>query len=325
MTQAPDISIVIPVYNGLPHLRTCLDSLQAQTHTNFEVLIRDDGSRDGSTELIARYSADPRIRVLPGGHNLGLFPNTNTLIREIRAPLVRVLCQDDMLEPACLATEVAFFAQHPEIGMAYGKVLSIDATGKPLGYWPVEGHPAVMPPAMSMQLFYYYGCIVGNLSNACMRRTVIDELGLFDENYPVAGDYEMWVRICMRYPLGVIHEPILRVRSHIGQLSRTVVSSVAAIRETRQIRDIILPTLPTLIQSYARQYSRMRHGVLDMHYAFRRLLVGDMRTFMAILHCLGLSDTVSGSFFWLVTVDNHLFSPKPRFVHVPSESDDVAY
>jgi glycosyltransferase involved in cell wall biosynthesis len=317
---APPIAVVVPVYNGAAYLQLCLESLRDQTLTNFEVYVRDDGSRDGSPAIIDRFAADPRFHVLPSTGNLGLFPNVNRLIRASQAPLLRVLCQDDLLEPHCLEEEVAFFAQHPEVGMAYGKVRPIDADGQIIGDWPVEDQPEVMPPWMSMQLFFYHGCIVGNLSNACVRRAVLERLGPFDEGFPIAGDYELWVRICRRYPCGIVRRPILRVRSHKGQLSRSLSAGLASIAESRRVRATILPALPPAMRGYARRYEHLRHDVLDVHFGLRRLAAGDLRTALALARTLGPRHTLLGALCWLLTLDNRLFRPQPRF-HPPVEDE----
>ena len=323
LTSPPLVAIVVPVYNGAAYLGACLESLRGQTLGSFEVYIRDDGSRDGSPAIIAQFASDPRFRVLTSEGNLGLFANVNRLIRASSAPLVRVLCQDDLLEPHCLEEEVAFFVRHPEVGMAYGKVRPINAQGQIIGEWPVESQPESMPPWMSMQLFFYHGCIVGSLSNACMRRSVLDQFGLFDESFPIAGDYELWVRICRVYACGIVRRPILRVRSHRGQLSRSLSAGLASIIESRRVRATILPELPPALHAYARCYEYMRHDVLDVHYALRRLAAGDPRTFLALARALGLRHMLLGALCWLLSVDNRLFRPTPRFLPPAGERAEV--
>lgn len=310
--MTPAIAVLVPVYNGARYLRACLDSLLAQSRPDFELIVRDDGSTDGSAAILAEYR-DPRLRLLPGGPNRGLFGNLNAMLPAVRAPLVRVLCQDDALAPGCLEAEVAFFARHPEVGMAYCGVEAVDAAGRSLGAWPIADMPEVVPVALSMQLFFYHGCIVGNLSNGCVRREVLGALGPFDERYPVAGDYELWVRICRAYPLGVIRAPLVRVRRHAGQLSLARESGITVIGEARRVRAAILPLLPAPIRGYARLYEQARHNVLGAHHALRRLAAGDLAAAARVAREMGPANFAGGALLWLATGANRLIRPAPRF------------
>lgn len=230
----PDISILLPVYNGERYLAACIESVLNQTNADFELLIGDDCSTDTSRELIERFD-DPRVRYFRNATNLGLFENLNSLLDEVRAPIVRFLGQDDMLEPHCLAEEIAFFEAHPEIGMSFCKAILIDEHGRETGRGELHDMPDIVQPTVALQLYYYYGCIPGNISTVCARKSIFERFGYFNALLGAPADYDMWVRICETMPLGVLHQWLIRLRVHADQLSRTSTSGMENVRANIQL------------------------------------------------------------------------------------------
>lgn len=312
-SSRPAISVLVPVYNGAAYLETCIRSVLTQSCGDFELLIRDDGSSDESPSIIASF-ADPRIRLVPSTGRGGLFNNVNALLREARGDLIRVVCQDDELEPQCLEVETAFLAQNPGAGLCFSKAAFTDDDGVVVERAALNDCPAVMEPALSMQLFYYFGCLPGNLSTVCFRRESIERFGPFDTSFGVAADYEMWVRICRTQDLGVIHEHLVRVRRHEKQLSRANKSLLECMVQNRRIRDSIFDRLPITTRSRAVRYTRLRHDVLDVHHAIRRGIAGSYGDFRRVLEILGGPRFALGAMLWLVTVDNRIWRPKAPIV-----------
>src|SRR5580700_3470617 len=104
----PLVSVLIPVYNGEPFLAECLDSVLAQDFGDFEVLIGDDCSKDGSAAVIQRYAGhDGRIRWWKNQKNLGIGGNWNACLREARADLIKFVLQDDKLLDASALRRLA--------------------------------------------------------------------------------------------------------------------------------------------------------------------------------------------------------------------------
>ncbi|MBD2431629.1 glycosyltransferase [Fischerella sp. FACHB-380] len=309
----PKISILLPVFNGQRYIRECINSILNQSFTNFELLISNDCSTDDSHNIIQEFS-DPRITYLSNQKNQGLFKNLNLILKLANAPIIRFICQDDILFSDCLENEILFFENHPEIDISFCKSHIIDRNGMTLSQGALKDLPDVIDSHLSMQLFYYYGCIPGNLSTVCIRRKCIDEVGLFNESLYVSGDYEMWVRICQTKKLGVIHKHLLKVRSHNKQLSRTSESGVRVISENREIRSKILTILPKNVHFQAKFYCQMRQNVLDVHHSIYCLRYKKLNNFLRILQIMGLGDFSFGLFFWLITLNNHLYKPQPKFI-----------
>jgi len=311
--ELPTISVLLPVYNGEEYLSSCITSVVEQEGVNFELLIADDCSVDHSLEIVRGFG-DSRIRCWSNQTNLGLFYNLNQLLVKARAPIVRFLGQDDVLMPGALKQEFDFFADHPEIGMSFCKAILIDEQGHETGRGELYDMPDIVQPVVALQLFYYYGCIPGNISTVCARKSVFERFGHFNAALGAPADYDMWVRICETMPLGVLHQWLIQLRVHADQLSRTTASGMENLRANTQLRKRLQPLLPAEVQMAARRYRYSRHNVLAIHYAVRRLLTGSINDFIAIVSILGLRNTLAGMLFWLVTANNRLYRPRAKIV-----------
>jgi GT2 family glycosyltransferase len=310
----PAMAVVLPVFNGHRFLNRAICSVLEQRLSDFELLIGDDASTDACLEVIRRFK-DKRIRCFERPSNLGLFPNLNQLLAAVRAPLVRFLCQDDCLMPDCLECEVRFFARHPEVGMSFCKATIVDENDQMVSQWALGDIPEKLSSLLSTQFLYFYGCIPGNLSTVSARRSCFQEAGGFDESFRVAGDYEMWTRLCRRGAMGVIHQRLIRMRSHGAQLSRARESEVRRIREVRRIQSALAPRLPRSVRRAAALHHFLRLNVLDAQHFLRclsRLQFGDS---VRVAHAMGLRDLLAGILCWLLTGRNRWYRPVPRFVY----------
>jgi len=118
------VSVVIPNWNGAPHLPTCLDSLRRQTHPRVEVIVADNGSTDESLTLLARDYAE--VQVLALGENQGFAGACNAGMRVAQGEFVALLNNDTEADPRWLEEIVAAFARHPEAGIVASKMLLFD-------------------------------------------------------------------------------------------------------------------------------------------------------------------------------------------------------
>ena len=106
----------MPVYNGLPYLREAIESVLCQTFTDFEFLIVDDASTDGSTDLIKSYG-DSRIRLIRNEHNLGTSGSMNRGIELARSEYIARIDQDDVCLPERLREQLAFIESRPDLAI----------------------------------------------------------------------------------------------------------------------------------------------------------------------------------------------------------------
>src|SRR2546421_3927927 len=126
----PSVSVLMPVYNGEKYLAAAVESILAQAYRDFEFVILNDGSTDGSMRILERFQRrDPRIRVL-SRENRGLVQTVNELIGFARGEWVALMAQDDISLPERLALQSDFLRRHPEVLCVGGCFEVIDAQGR---------------------------------------------------------------------------------------------------------------------------------------------------------------------------------------------------
>ena len=180
------VSVVIPNWNGLIHLPACLDSLRAQTWPLVEVIVADNGSTDGSLELLAREYPD--VKVLPLGENKGFTGGCNAGIREARGPYIVLFNNDAEADPRWLEEIVAAFDRHSDAGIVASKMLLFDRrdTFHTAGdFYRVDGIPGnrgvwERDEGQYNREEYVFSACGGS---AAYRRAMLDETGLLDEDF----------------------------------------------------------------------------------------------------------------------------------------------
>jgi hypothetical protein len=203
----PSISVVMAVYNGERWLAETLASLSGQTFGNFEVVIIDDGSTDGSAAILAAAAArDDRYRVITQA-NRGLVSALNRGLAEARAPLIARLDADDVAEPERFARQVAYLRAHPEVAVVGSAIRIIDEDG---AFRRLQPYPC---GAASVAAALLHGCALAHPA-VMMRRAAVLAVGGYREAFRHAEDYDLWLRLSETHALDNLPEPLLRYRQH---------------------------------------------------------------------------------------------------------------
>lgn len=200
----PRVTVLMPVYNGERYLREAMDSILAQTFTDFEFLIIDDGSADRSVEIIRSYD-DPRIRLVHNEKNLKLIAALNRGFDLARGEFLARMDCDDISLPTRLARQVEFMAAHPEVGVCGTWARKIDDQGR------ITGH--LKPPAGRKFEKLIWRPSPINHPTAFIRNTVYMNFR-YDYNYADAEDYELWLRVSGAAGLDNLDEFLLLYRIH---------------------------------------------------------------------------------------------------------------
>lgn len=127
--DTPTVSVVIPAHNGGDWIREAVDSVLANTFTDFELVIRDDGSTDGTRDYLSSLT-DPRVRVVLAATNKGAWENWTEVSALARGTFTKVLCQDDVIFPECLDRQVAVLQSDADITMVASRHKVIDSHGE---------------------------------------------------------------------------------------------------------------------------------------------------------------------------------------------------
>lgn len=208
-SDAPTVSVCVPVYNAAAHLGECIDSILAQTYTDFELLIVDDGSTDSSRDVVRAYT-DPRIRLLENAHDY--IGSLNLLLREARGRYVARMDADDLMLPDRLQVQVDYMEAHPEVDILGGGMTYFgDAHGTALP------QPGGKPLTFSL---FMRGCALMH-PTVMMRRASIEAHGLrYEQEFIYAEDYRLWV-MALEAGLRLVNldRPLIKYRVSPAQVS----------------------------------------------------------------------------------------------------------
>lgn len=207
------VSVVIPTYNRSAFLKEAVDSVLAQTAAADEVIVVDDGSTDVTPSVLKAFG--PPVRSLRQ-ENAGVSAARNAGIRAARGEWLAFLDSDDLWRPRKLEAQLAYLSVRPEMRICQVEEIWI-RNGKRLN--PRKYHRK--PSGFCFPLLLDR-CLVSP-SAVMIHRDVLEEVGLFDETLPACEDYDLWLRIGCRWPIGLAEEPLVVKRGgHPDQLSATV-------------------------------------------------------------------------------------------------------
>jgi glycosyltransferase involved in cell wall biosynthesis len=207
----PLVTVVVPTYQGERYLRQTLDSVLAQSFTDYELVVCDDGSTDGTLAILDSYG--DRLRLVRQ-ENRGVAAARNRAAESARGELLAFLDHDDLWEPEMLATLVPLLRDDPTLGLVYSDAHVIDKTGT------IRGR-------RGRYLRYHSGDVFdpllhGNfipVETTLMRTALYRELGGCDEGLRYLEDYDLCLRVARRTRVGFHPGPLARYRVHDKNLS----------------------------------------------------------------------------------------------------------
>jgi glycosyltransferase involved in cell wall biosynthesis len=275
------ISIITPVWNGLPWVKNCVESVLTQRFEDWELLISDNGSTDGTRDYLATLT-DPRIRVFYQPQNLGILGNVNFLFQNARAPLSQFLCHDDYLvAPESLAKIVALWADAaPEIGFIRANWNQKEARNA-LEAYALEALPKRIEPRDADLFFFIFGCIPGNLSNVSVRTGLVEQMGWFDQRLPSAGDFEFWIRSARQWVFLLEKSDLTHVRAHPGQASKYLNRHGEIVGQLYKVVGTLFDRLKTDIPKQTlRAHATLAYDALQRWAGVRQVLTDSNREYL---------------------------------------------
>jgi predicted SAM-dependent methyltransferase len=226
----PRVSVFIPSYNHAPYVGAAIASIQAQTFQDFEIIVTDDGSADGSADIIAGLD-EPRLHLKRFAVNQGAVAATNDAIGRCSGEYLALLNSDDVFLPHKLARQVAFLDANPSIGAVFGQTQAIDHTGAPLDerasfngrVFEVENRSQ----AEWLRLFFFHGNRICH-PTIMIRRECYDTVGLYDARFRTLPDFQMWIRLVASYEIHVLPEPLIQFRELPNAGNVSSISSISS-------------------------------------------------------------------------------------------------
>ena len=211
------VDVLVPTYNRPAMLRRCLESIQAQTYTDIQVTIGDDGVDDDTRAVAQDFcDTDGRFHYVRNTARLGIFGNTNALFTRVTAPYVHFMHDDDWLEPCFYERMIAGLEESPEVGLAWPRVIVSEGDDETAIRLPDRfSHDQVVPGETAFEELLHSSFVT--CPAVVLRTSVLREMGPFSEY--LSADWLMWLRITLHHDLKFIDDPLFHNRVHEGQES----------------------------------------------------------------------------------------------------------
>ena len=250
----PKVTVLMSVYNRSEYLREAIDSILSQTLMSFEFIIIDDGSTDGTWDILTEYAdQDQRISLVQNRENLGLSKSLNKGLVLAKGDYIARQDADDVSLPERLATQIGCLEQQPSVGLLGTAYYSINSQGQQRA---LHLHPETDTEIRWQILFHNAFCH----SSVMFRRESLKRGNLlYNETLPCSQDYELWSRMLQQTSAANLTIPLVEWRKSDGAISTTrheEQQRIATIISARQIkrllpqRSITLPEVAMLRESY---------------------------------------------------------------------------
>ena len=211
--RAPRVSVLMTCHDAAATIEESVRSVIAQSFTDWELVLVDNGSTDYSVEIVERLG-EARIRIDRLGRDIGRTAALNHGLTRCRGEYVAVLDADDVADPSRLARQVAVLDERPEVAAVGSGYRDIDALGRAIGttYLPADAASMRHRMAHNEPLVH---------SSVTMRATIVREIGGYPTKYRYAQDFALWLALLATHHIIAIPEPLVSIRRSSGTLSRS--------------------------------------------------------------------------------------------------------
>lgn len=268
------VSVVIPAYNRATYIERTVDSVLAQTYPHVELIVGDDGSTDGTYEILQRYEREGKLTLLthPERVNKGQSATLNRALDYAQGEYICVLDSDDMFAPNKLAVQVDYLERHPETGLVYCNGYAVDESDNTLYPSLPENHREKNDPSLLL-----LDCYMLLAVSPMVRKSVLDKAGRFEESFRSAQDHDMVLRIAEITTMAYIPECLFYYRRHRESIS-------TRLQDVRWKTGFEILRRATERYPYPKSVVRRRRAVL--HYRMSQVFRSQGRTTKALPHLL---------------------------------------
>lgn len=218
------VSVIIPSYNCEKYIGQTLESVLKQTFQDLELIVVDDGSTDGTREVVA--SNFPQVKLFTQ-KNAGVCRARNRGIREASGEFLCIMDHDDYWFPHKLERQLAEFKINPSAGVVYSTFIlwraDADGTFPEPNNYKLDAYPDDTNPDFSGWVYHQFLLDCWMLTSTTMfRAEVFQRCGTFDESLPYSEDWDLWLRIAREYPFIQLRRPTTLYRQHAQQGNRVM-------------------------------------------------------------------------------------------------------
>jgi len=231
----PKVSVLLPVYNGELFLKEAIESILSQTFRDFEFIIIDDGSTDGTSAILEHYQQmDDRIQIYRHGHR-GLVPSLKRGCHLARGEYIARMDADDVSLPERLARQVEYLETHPEIGVLGCAVQIIDGRGKKTRILQFPTEHAVL----KWRLCFFISFTFAHPA-VVMRRDLVERVGGYNPEMGHPEDYELWRQLIWLTRLSNLSDVLLYLRKHEASYTRVPLHLMEQIKNGIRVSQLMV-------------------------------------------------------------------------------------
>lgn len=240
--MAPKISIVFTSYNHKEFIEEALVSLINQTFKDFELIIIDDCSTDGSQDLLKRFEDDPRVKLFLLEKNTGSYVYSSNLgASKATADYIIFAQCDDFAEATQLEKLYKAMQNNQQVGVVFSSSTMIDQNGKVLGFdfdvrenkfkRNCNSDTIISKPLINE--YFLYACVIPNLSAALLKRSLFEKLKGLSSNYLVLADWDFWLKMSLECEFYFLRESLNNFRQHDNTIRKSI-------KLKRQINEVFM-------------------------------------------------------------------------------------
>jgi len=265
------VSVCIASYNAGEYLEAAVRSVLDQTYADWELIMVDDCSTDNTPQVIANIlsrSSDPRLKSFANPVQLGMAANWNRAVELAQGEFIKVLGQDDLLQPDCLATQVAAMQRYPEITLVTCARQVVSPTGRPIlvrRFFPRDG---LYDGFETIRRCLWAGVnIIGEPVSVLFRASTMGTQKVFEPSILYCPDLDLWLRLLEYGPLYFLAEPKTLYRIHPGAATRQLESQ--AVADFFRLMDRVISRGHFHLSPLGRKWLRLKVSIL---FLLRRLV-----------------------------------------------------
>jgi glycosyltransferase involved in cell wall biosynthesis len=272
MNNKPLVSIVFTSYNHLEFLEQAIESILNQTYKNFELIVVDDCSTDGSQDVLKKYLYDNRLKLNLLEYNTGSYVKASNYGENLAIGKYLLFAQcDDFSEVNQLEILVSNLEDNINIGVAYSRSNLIDKFGNFISDdYEIREYAfrktcfkSTIIQKKNMRNFLAYSCVIPNLSAALIRRDLYFNVGGLSDKYLIASDWDFWLRLTKETDFIYINQPLNNFRQHETTIRSTYKASIQII----EIHNIIYNFI-SLNNVKGLQLFKMKVGAGSIWFAY---------------------------------------------------------
>lgn len=285
MTNNQLISVCIPTYNGEKYLQETLDSVKLQTYKNIEVIISDDQSKDRTLEICEKFKSEVTFPVYIHCHSpSGIGSNWNNSIEKANGKYIKILFQDDVMEANCIQEMIKYLIDYRlDIVVCKRKIIDAESNEVVDGSWYNNFYDLQKIAGIDVENFfilskknlknfnfnrYSVDNIIGEPCVSLFTKKLVNKIGPFNIHLKQILDYEYWLRVLVKYDIGIIEKKLIKFRYHEEQTSN--INSNDNVDERHIITNLLYGKLLFYInRDHAKYYLKQKYPLLKKLIALR--------------------------------------------------------